>query len=516
MDEVAAMKAHDSEEFQHLVKMHLSFLLDLRTTAEHHDDLDGDQHDGFLRARSGSSGSDKSYKGIMEGATLTMEGVCQIYQIIEFLERPPHIATEGIFRKHGNLKKQQLLKERLNRGIPMSLDDGEFSVHECASVLKAFLQELPEPPLTNAYFEAHCQAAKLTAGEGEGRERRLQVLQLLMLLVPDPNYRLLRDLLPFLHRVTQHEDRNKMNALNLGTLFACHIMCPRKMPSEELQANHHLYAEAVAFMITHASSLFGQPPPQLTKDISAHNLRKCTTPKRFESPAAARGQQQQQQQSEDSPVVTTIFSFVDQTKSRESATSTNTETALAELYAQVQSMPDSSKKKRLIRQFNEANGCGTPQATPNSKGGGAAARRMIGDSFKNWIVPKAKVVKEKKSGSYNLNVKTDEVTHHTFRKHSSASDHVHQAAAATPTQLLSTPTPLSATATPTANHRGRQSDNDAEATPTQNQNQLYFKRAQQTYAAMMDECDSMAETKILAELQLPSPQMESNEKENFV
>ena len=36
-----------------------------------------------------------------------------------------------------------------------------------------------------------------------------------------------------------------------------------------------------------------------------------------------------------SPVVNTIFSFVDHTKSREIATSQNTETALAELYAQV-------------------------------------------------------------------------------------------------------------------------------------------------------------------------------------
>ena len=52
-----------------------------------------------------------------------------------------------------------MLKERLNRGVPMDLDRGEFSVHECASVLKIFLSELPEPLLTDRFFHAHCQVA---------------------------------------------------------------------------------------------------------------------------------------------------------------------------------------------------------------------------------------------------------------------------------------------------------------------------------------------------------------------
>ena len=41
----------------------------------------------------------------------------------------------------------------------MDLDKGEFSVHECASVLKSFLSELPEPLLTDRFFHAHCQVA---------------------------------------------------------------------------------------------------------------------------------------------------------------------------------------------------------------------------------------------------------------------------------------------------------------------------------------------------------------------
>jgi hypothetical protein len=42
------------------------------------------------------------FKGVMEGLPLTMEGVCQIYQLIHFLGRTTdHLRVEGLFRKHG-------------------------------------------------------------------------------------------------------------------------------------------------------------------------------------------------------------------------------------------------------------------------------------------------------------------------------------------------------------------------------------------------------------------------------
>ncbi len=41
--------------------------------------------------------------------------------------------------------------------MAVDLDAGEFSVHECAAVLKYFLSELKEPLLTDACYRAHCQ-----------------------------------------------------------------------------------------------------------------------------------------------------------------------------------------------------------------------------------------------------------------------------------------------------------------------------------------------------------------------
>lgn len=57
------------------------------------------------------------------------------------------------------MTRQQDLKSALHQGVPLNLEDGRFSVHDCASVLKGFLAELSEPLLTDLHFPAHCQIA---------------------------------------------------------------------------------------------------------------------------------------------------------------------------------------------------------------------------------------------------------------------------------------------------------------------------------------------------------------------
>lgn len=114
----------------------------------------------------------------MEGAPLTQEGICQVYQLIEFLKKEQSmfknkvftklltyyisfvdIKSEGIFRRTGSLERQQELKNLLSQGITLQLEGGAYSVHDCASVLKSFLADLPEPLLTEAHFPAYCQIA---------------------------------------------------------------------------------------------------------------------------------------------------------------------------------------------------------------------------------------------------------------------------------------------------------------------------------------------------------------------
>ena len=52
---------------------------------------------------------------------------------------------------------------------------------------------------------------------------------MLVLLLPKENAEMLHQLLQLLHKVTVNAESNKMNALNLGTMMAPHILCPRKV-----------------------------------------------------------------------------------------------------------------------------------------------------------------------------------------------------------------------------------------------------------------------------------------------
>lgn len=51
-----------------------------------------------------------------------------------------------------------------------------------------------------------------------------------------------------------------------------------------------------------------------------------------------------------------------------------TEAALAELYAYVQSQPESEIKKKWVHKFNKENGCGTPKVILNSSLSDACAK----------------------------------------------------------------------------------------------------------------------------------------------
>jgi len=411
LDVVRRMKLSEPDHYHGMVKMHLSFLLDLHTDdcdcsflweKPEKDSVDSKFKKAFSTPMALSIKKSK-VKGVMDGVPLTQEGVCQVYQIIEYLGRPHNITQEGLFRKHGNLKKQQALKERLNRGVPLNLDEEEFSVHECAAVLKNFLAMLPEPLLTDAYYRAHCQVPSIRKdkmSEEEviiAEEKQVACVQLLFQLIPEVNLALLRDLFPFLSNVAKNEAENKMNATNLGTLFSTHILCPRKLSPEVLQSNHQLLSKAVTFMIKHADKIFDLPD-KLSMDVQTYISRKDT----MMTPTCKKGR------GPDSPVVSTIFSFVDRAASLRATHGDETDQALAQLYAHVQGMPESAHKRRLVSKLNDANGKGTPDVATSGSvrttGKGTRQRRRSGDGIINLLTPRRK---RPATGSYSVQGATD-------------------------------------------------------------------------------------------------------------
>lgn len=77
-----------------------------------------------------------------------------------FFLKIPDVTQEGIFRRTGSLSRQQELRQLLLTGSSLDLDDSKFSVHDCASVLKGFLAELPQPLLMDQYYQTYYTLAR--------------------------------------------------------------------------------------------------------------------------------------------------------------------------------------------------------------------------------------------------------------------------------------------------------------------------------------------------------------------
>lgn len=72
-----------------------------------------------------------------------------------FLSHPSDLHVEGLFRVPGHSLRQAALREMLNAGTEIDLDAGDFHPNDAATLLKAYLGELPEPLLTHRHFCAH-------------------------------------------------------------------------------------------------------------------------------------------------------------------------------------------------------------------------------------------------------------------------------------------------------------------------------------------------------------------------
>lgn len=256
------------------------------------------------------------------------------------------------------MARQAELKHLLLGGKqPINLSSGEYTVHDCASVLKVILSDLPEPLLMDAFYSAYCQLAaqynKAFQQQGDhcALEARLtNALQLLFLLLPVENRELLDCVLKMLYKTTEYTEKNLMNSDSLSTLFTPHLICPRKLPPEALHAISQQMCGLVSFMIRRSEVLF-DVPPKLATDIKMYFVEQKR--KRTMSP-----EMMLDESVTSDSTAATVFTFIDREKTQQAHDSNPTDQALAQLYAHIQSMPESSKKRKLVKQFNKENGHG--------------------------------------------------------------------------------------------------------------------------------------------------------------
>lgn len=109
-------------------------------------------------------------------------------------------------------------------------------------------------------------------------------------------------------------------------------------------------SSVISFMIVKGSVIF-DIPPKLATDIRAYFVeqkrKRTMSPEHILNESIA-----------SDSVANTVYTFVDREKTAQAHVTNPTDTALAQLYAHIQSLPESSKKRKLIKQFNKENGQG--------------------------------------------------------------------------------------------------------------------------------------------------------------
>ncbi|KAL7985510.1 hypothetical protein Chor_004080 [Crotalus horridus] len=145
----------------------------------------------------------------------------------------------------------------------------EVHQNDVSGLLKRFIRELPTPLLTAEYLPAFAAVQNIT-----DLIQRLQALNLLILILPEPNRNTLKALLEFLKLVVTKERKNKMSLWNVSTVIAPNLFMHKSLPSKIPEGKEKQLAEGAADivrMMIHYQALFWTVPSFLVTQIRKLN-----------------------------------------------------------------------------------------------------------------------------------------------------------------------------------------------------------------------------------------------------
>lgn len=306
------------------------------------------------------------------GNPLSRESLRQAMILVDFLNEDDNYKLEGIFRKSGTQERQQDLRYMLNNGVRVDLKANRFTPVDTSCVLKEFIQKLPEPLLTNNHFELYYELALAIKKETPYDEvdtknaKRLKIVQLLLHLMPELNRSFFMSLMALLNKVAQALEVTKMDERSLATIFGQHILCPRSWTPKQVQKNIEIITDAMEFLLLNYEKLFNGPT-ELVLDAKKKLRKRLGNSVSGDADSFSKSQADQLEEGDEN---NTVITFCQRKESQD----TITEQALAELYAQVQAMPETPQKKKLIKQFNRQNGFGTPMQVTSKHASGSTSR----------------------------------------------------------------------------------------------------------------------------------------------
>ncbi|XP_063074740.1 protein FAM13A isoform X2 [Engraulis encrasicolus] len=139
-----------------------------------------------------------------------------IRNMVEYLKEHG-LQQEGLFRVNGSVRAVDALRQRLDHCEVVDLAQ-ESEVCTVASLLKQFLRDLP-----GGLVDSGVQSALIQQHQESSDEERCQDTRTLLQQLPELHQSLLKYLCHFLTQVDLRHHENRMNALNLATVFGPNV-----------------------------------------------------------------------------------------------------------------------------------------------------------------------------------------------------------------------------------------------------------------------------------------------------
>lgn len=138
--------------------------------------------------------------------------------------RTMDMSVEGVFRKNGNIKRLNDVKEEIDNKGAVEVDLTRENPVQVAALLRKFLRELPDPLLTHKLHNLWITSQKI-----DDSERRRRVLHLTCCLLPKPHRDTMEVLFTFMNWVSSfshvdEESGSKMDIHNLATVITPNIL----------------------------------------------------------------------------------------------------------------------------------------------------------------------------------------------------------------------------------------------------------------------------------------------------
>eukprot|EP01103_Thecamoeba_quadrilineata_P006942 TRINITY_DN1669_c0_g1_i1.p1 TRINITY_DN1669_c0_g1~~TRINITY_DN1669_c0_g1_i1.p1 ORF type:complete len:210 (+),score=22.44 TRINITY_DN1669_c0_g1_i1:37-666(+) len=160
---------------------------------------------------------------------------------------------EGIFRVSGSARDVKKILKIYNKGGRAELH--RVDLHTVAALLKSFLNDPKTPPIINQMtVEDILSVTDLTDDE------RVQKLKSALMDLPIANKETLYRLVPFLTRVIENAETNKMDSKNLAKIFGPILLRRKGQTPQEFFKSIPQIVDVTASFLVHSAFIFERIP----------------------------------------------------------------------------------------------------------------------------------------------------------------------------------------------------------------------------------------------------------------